>query len=165
MKFLHSMLAACFIAASFAAVPAAAQTTEADIVRARTTQLYLRAEDGLRDLFDAEAKFERARSVKDREGMTVAAAEMFSGATDAAYWSVVLDERVKELGARQEILDLSGELRAITTRVYARMADIVSTGDMDALAAALDDSADGMTRLRDVVAKIYQVIHANVTGQ
>lgn len=146
-------------------MPAAAQSTDPDVVRARATQLYLRAEDGLRELFDAELEFARARAANDLQSMHVAAGDMLAGATTAAYWSVVLDDRVNELGAREQILELSSELREITTTVYGRMADIVSTGDMDDLARSLDQSADGLTRLRAVVREIYDVIQANVTGQ
>lgn len=163
---LAAMLGAVLVALPLAIpTPAPAQVTEQELVRARTTQLYLRAEDGIRDFFLAQTAFDRARSAGDRVGMTEAAAEMFAGSTAAAYWSVVLDERVKELGARAEVQELTSDLRDITTATYNRMSDIVSRNDMDELARRLDDSADALTRLREVVKRIYEVIQANVAGE
>ncbi|GMG82845.1 hypothetical protein LNKW23_20580 [Paralimibaculum aggregatum] len=165
-RLIRSVLSVTLVLGALAAAaPANAQSDNPEVIRARVTQLYLHAEDGLRDLFDASGDFERALAAKDRFSMNVAAARMFQGSTAAAFWSVVLDDRVNALGAKPEVLALSGEMREITITVHNRLAGIVATNDMDALAKALDDSADGLTRLRDVVKKIYDIIQANVRGE
>jgi hypothetical protein len=162
LKLAAALLLACALGLP---APAAAQAARGEVLRAQVTQLYLNAEAGLSDLFAAERAFARARAAEDRASMRAAAAEMFAGGAEAAYWSVVLDQRVRELGARPEILELTGELRAISVAIYGRMSDIVSTNDMAELGRRLDDSADGLTRLRAVMGRIYDVIRANVRGE
>lgn len=129
---------------------------EDEVRRARLFGIYLKAEHALSQLLDAETAFGVARSQSDAVGMSDAASEMFAHSTAFAYWAVVLNDRVlDDPKTTDEANALSTELRDLAVTVYKRLAVVVSTNDMDDLAARLDQSADNFTRLRQIIRTVY----------
>jgi len=164
---LKSAVLACALLAGTAPVHVAAQqlTQEQELQRARLFQIYLKAQTAIGDLLNAQSAFNGAQAAGDRQAMTQAAGDMLGASTEAAYWSVVLDERVKAETQNEDAKRLTGELRSQSVEVYQSLVVIVPTSDLDELATRLDDSADNLNRLyltvRDIYALIQESIRAN----
>lgn len=138
--------------------PAMAQSTDADIQRAKVFQVYLKAQNAVGDLLQAEQAFSQARANGTVDQVADAAGDMMSSSTEATYWSVVLDERVKAESTDPEAAKLSGELRALTSTAYTNIVEIVSTADYDELEKRLDGSAEWFNGMNVTVRKIYELV-------
>lgn len=137
---------------------AMAQSQDADIKRAKVFQVYLKAQNAIGDLLQAEQSFSQARANGTEQQVADAASDMLSSSTEATYWSVVLDERVKAESTDPEAHKLSGQLRELTSTAYTNLIVVASTADFDDLEKRLDGSADWMNGMNVTVRKIYELV-------
>lgn len=100
------------------------------------------------EMLEAQSDFNAARAGGDRDGMEAAAFDLLGAAAAAAFWSAMLDITITPENATPDADAKAAELRTLGANVLQRLVPIVLTGDFDALAARLDESADSLNDFR-----------------
>jgi hypothetical protein len=140
LRLLGPLLGLCLMVA--AAAPAAADQSAS--VRTNAARAFA----GIVLALEAQADFNVARSRSDREEMRDAAADLLLGLAAATFWLAVLDADV-DGSTHSEGIDADVRtLYEVVGGAFDRVDDLLYAGDLDGLAAALDESADTLTGMQ-----------------
>lgn len=126
------------------ALASAAPATAERGTRAEIRSDFVRVLAWGNEMLEAQSDFNAARAAGDRDEMEAAAFDLLGAATAAAFWTAMLDITMTPENATPEADAKAAELRTLAANVLQRLVPIVLTGDFDALAARLDDSAESL---------------------
>ena len=117
---------------------AQAEFTAADAAMQERSQLYFKTYGTIADLLEATTAYSIARARDDEHAMHIAAAEMASVSSAAAFRSAVLNAEVQAEGSNAKAKELAPQLATLAAQVETKLHPTVANGDLMALNKMLD---------------------------